>query len=359
MKTILSGTEQIIVLEQDAIPDGKTIKLSLIGENGNYIKNDAGSYLSDIVLTYNSSLQKYNTSIYISPEEPEQYIRLFFSSTDTQIDSNYFPEDAKLTFLPSANFAAEIEIVPVQYFIDYVLSKNTKVDKAYSIAITEFVKDKNGIRTYLKSAQDELEKDSEIYFTERTKTEKRDYNFDRFRMNLWQIQVFYPPINELVSVKLFYGNAEIMGISKELFQFDRDMGLLEFLPVPDGDSAGLYNMLMTNMSSMGLSVLMGGNLDRIPNFFQITYKSGIYTNTTDNIEKEGIRAAVARRAYLNIVHHIDPASRIASKSESLDGDSASISRNMQGLLKELRQNEKDYINNLRKKYGKNMNMVVI
>jgi hypothetical protein len=360
MKTILKGTEQTIALDQVGIPNGKTIKLTIIGENGQALKDASEVPLTNIPLSYNTSLQKYNTSaLNISPEEPEQYIRLFFSSSDTLIDGNYFPEDAKLNALPGSALSADVEIVPVQFFIDYVLSKNTKLDKAYISAVNEFVKDKNGIRTYLKAAQDDLEKKAELYFTERVKTEKRDNCFELFRRNMWQIQVYYPPINELVDVKIFYGNAEIAGIGKELFTFDKDMGLLEFLPVPGGESAGLYNMLMTNMNSIGLSVLMGGNLDRIPNFFQFSYKTGIFTPDADPIEKEGIRNAVSRRAYLSIVHHVDPGSRIASRTESLDGDSATISRNMQNVLKELKADEKEYVDSLRKKYGKTLNAVIV
>ena len=36
-------------------------------------------------------------------------------------------------------------------------------------------------------------------------------------MNLWQIQVYNPPINDLTSVKIKYGNTELMGIGVDLF----------------------------------------------------------------------------------------------------------------------------------------------
>lgn len=357
MKTIKKGVEQLIVLDQTGLGTGKHVYLTMIGENGTEIKNSSAVDIKDLPLTYNGTSSLYEVAVTVASDEPDQFVRLFFYATDASVENKYYPEDAKLEAVAGV-LTTQAEIVPVQFFIDYVLAKASRLDPAYEEAITAFSDDRTGLRSYLRSAQDTLEKDSELYFTERTFTENRDNYFDKFSMNLWQIQVYNPPINDLTSVKIKYGNVELIGLGVDLFTFDRMSGIIEFLPLPTGGTAGLYTLLLGSLSALGLNILTGGALERIPNFFNVTYKTGLFYSGADPIEVEGIRQAVCRRAFLSVVHHIDPAARIVSESESIDGVSGNISSGVAKVITELKQDEKEYLNGLRKKYGKNLNAVI-
>ncbi|MCK9209263.1 MAG: hypothetical protein M0P61_00365 [Ignavibacteriaceae bacterium] len=357
MKTIKKGISQLITLDQTLLGSGKHVYLTMIGEDGSVIKNSSAADIKDLSLSYNATSSLYEAAVTVASDEPEQYVRLFFYATDANVENKYYPEDAKLEAVAGI-ITTEAEIVPVQFFIDYVLASSSRLDPAYEAAITAFSEDRAGLRSYLKSAQDTLEKQCELYFTERTKTENRDNYFEKFSMNLWQIQVYNPPINDLTSVKIKYGNTELMGIGVDLFTFDRMTGIIEFLPLPTGGTAGLYTLLLGSLSALGLSVLTGGALERIPNFFEVTYKTGLVYAGADPFEVEGIRQAICRRAFLSLVHHVDPAARVVSESESIDGVASSISSGVAKVITELKQDEVSYLNGLRQKYGKNFNVVI-
>lgn len=357
MKKILIGVPTVIVLDQPSMGSGKHVYVTLISEQGIPLKDNNNLSLSEVPLTYDGTSQKYKTaSLTISILEKPQYIRLYFYSTDADISENYYPEDAQLVV---NSLAPEAEIVPVQYFIDYVLAANSKIDLDYVDAISSYTADKGGIKSFLKAAQGDLERDLEMYLTPRTLTEKRDNYFERFSMHLWQMQVFYPPIIELVDVKIMYGTAQIANIGKQYFTFDQNMGILEFLPLPGGDTSAIYTMLLNNISAMGISIMRGGTFERIPNMFEITYKSGLFHTDADSVEKESIRKAVARRAFLDISPHIDPRRRNASESESIDGVTTSKSFRIDKIIDELKADEQKFINSMQKKYGKGIDMVIV
>lgn len=356
MKTIKKGVSQLITLDQEGLGSGKFVYLTMVGADGVVLKDSTDADIKDLALSYNASLL-YEVAVTVKPGEPEQFIRLFFYATNADVDNKYYPEDAKLEAV-AGELTTTAEIVPVQFFIDYILASTSRLDPAYEEAITAYSNDRTGLRSFLKSAQDTLEKDCELYFSERTLTENRNNYFERFGMNLWQIQVYYPPINELTSVKIKYGNTELLGVGVDLFTFDRMMGIIEFLPLPSGGSAGLYTMLLGNLSALGLAVITGGLIDRIPNFFEVTYKTGLVYAGADPYEVEGIRQAICRRAFLSLVHHVDPAARVVSESESIDGVSSSISSGVAKVITELKQDETSYLNSLRQKYGKNFNVVI-
>ncbi|MHB8871785.1 MAG: hypothetical protein ACYC5G_05000 [Candidatus Doudnabacteria bacterium] len=357
MKKILIGVSTVIVLDQANIGTGKHIYVTLISEEGIPLKSSTDTSLSEIALTYDGTAQKYKTSaLIISTLEKPQYIRLYFYSTDADIAEIYYPEDAQLVV---NSLTPEAEIVPVQYFIDFVLAASSKLDLDYVDAINNYTADKGGIKSFLKSAQGDLERDLEMYLTPRTLVEKRDNYFERFSMHLWQIQVYYPPIIELVDIKIMYGTAQIANIGKQYFTFDKNTGILEFLPLPGGDTSAIYTLLLNNISAMGISIMRGGNFERIPNMFEVTYTSGLFHLAADPIEKESIRKAVARRAYLDLSPYIDPRQRNASESESIDGVSASKSFRMDKIVDALKADEQKFIQSFQKKYGKGVDMVIV
>ena len=357
MKKILIGIPKSIVLDQAAIGTGMHIFVNLIGEDGTPLKDASGNPLSEVPLIYNATTLLYETTaLTISSDANPQYIRLYFYSTDADIEDDYYPEDAQLLASPATPLA---EIVPVQYFIDFILASKTKLDLDYEEAITSYIQDKSGLKSFLAGAQGDLERECELYFTPRTLIEKRDNYFDRFTMNLWQIQLYYPPIIELVDIQIWYGNMQIANIGKEYFTFDNNTGILEFLPLPGGDTSAIYTLLINNISAMGISIMRGGNFERIPNMFVATYTSGLFRPDADPIEKESIRIAVAKKAYLSLINFIDPRKRNASESESIDGVQAAKTFKTDKIVEDLEKDLDKFIKSLQRKYGKGLDAVVV
>ncbi len=359
---------QVIQLPQTGLAQGKSVKLSIVDEDGNPVKDNNNVDITDISLTFDTTLSLYSASLIISASEPDGYIRLYFYSTDgTDISSDYYPLDARLE---NVNITPIAEIVPFQYMVDYFLATGSKGDPEFTAAINSYISDKDSLRRALMSAQNDLEIALEMFIAERTWVENRDNYFERFQANLWQVQASYVPINELVSVNIYYGTTPIANIGKELFTFDRIQGLIEFLPLPGGDSASLYTMLIQNISGMGLAIINGGWLDRIPNMFNFTYKTGLIykqvdsngniTSQTDPIEKEGIRQALCRRALINLSNMgIDPAGRKTGEGESIDGASNNVSYSMDPYVKRLKAEEDAWVIKMQRKYAKNVIGVVV
>lgn len=356
MKKILIGTAQTIVLDQENIPEGKDVLLSIVGEDGEHLTNSSNAEIKNLPLNYNSENSKYQTTVIINSSTVPQYIRLYFSSLNYTIESNYYPQDAKLEN-NQQSFTAEI--VPVSYFEEFFMSLESRIDPIYQAAFTSYLGNKETVRTALNAAVFDLEAMMEIGIAEQEEFEQRDNYFDKFNMHLWQIQLSKPPVNELVEVVIKFGENIVTTDLKKHFIVDRMTGIIEFLPLPASGTDDLYSILLQNVSGMGMSVLYGGIFDRIPNMFQVKYKTGIFTSTANPREKESIRRAICRRAFMDISKIIDPTTKAASESESIDGVSSSTSYKSLEIFKELKEDENQFIETMRKKYSKNIDMVVI
>ncbi len=356
MKRIKIGIPQTITLNQANLPANKQIYLSVYGENGGLLLNHTNQELEDISLIHNATTGLYETNITINQNTPNQYIRLLFSSNEINIEDVYAPEDAYIY----SNKISKQQIVPSQYFIDYVLNLGNNTDPLYKETITTYINsNRSGLRSYLESAQSNLEMQSNLYFQETILTEKKDNNYEQFNFHFWQFAVNYPPINSIERVKLKFGDMELADISPSLFKYDRITGLVEFLPVPTGNTAHLYNLLLSNLSMFGVGVINGGVYGRIPNMFEYTYKTGIIYEGSDDNEKENIRIAICRRAFIDLLNYIDNSGKINSISESIDGVSKSISYSTSDLIRRLKEDENNFINMLQKRYGKGVDMVVV
>jgi hypothetical protein len=356
MKTLIKGIAQVIALDQ-VFPTGKTVKLSIVGENGNFLKDSAGAEIKDISLTYTAP--SYQTSLILSQDEPEQPIRLFFYSTDTQISDDYYPQSALLKAAAGNLDNIGIEVVSPDYFINYMLAASSKLDIAYQNAVTQYIKDKNGIRSFITAAQNTLENELDMFITIRNGiVETKDNYFEQFNIHLWQFQVKRPPIVDITAFKLQFAGTLIVDVPKELITINKDFGIVEFLPHPAG-SAGLYNILLSNAGAIGISLFGGSIYNRVPEMFQLTYSAGLFGPDSDPIEKEGLRQAVARRAYIDLINYIDPRIREQSASESIDGASSSKGGNVDKLIDRLIKEEDKYVLKLQRKYGSNTAMVVM
>lgn len=359
--SIYAGTQTRVILGQGGLPAGIDIRLTIIGENGNVIK-DANNLPIE-----NKKLNEFEEGIYycditIHQDTPEQYLRLYFKSNDVNILKQYSPQDVKL-FGNDVLSVARPEIVPLSFFLDYIMNYNNNLDPLYRNAIKSYVdNNREVVRNYLLSAEGDLELKTKLYFTERTIVdEKRDYFFDRYNIHLWQFQVAYPPINELVEFKIQFSQQKLATIDKRLLVFDRVEGIIEFLPMPTGDSAGIYSLVFNNLSVTGTSLtfLSGLNLARIPALFRVTYKTGLIYEGCDIREKEAIRMAICNRALMKILPKIDPALRTSNYSEGIDGVSASRSYLVRDILRDYQEQENEFVHNLRMKYGRNIDMVIV
>lgn len=361
-ENIVKGIPIKFILGQGNLPNGLTIKLTIIGENGKPIKDSSNNEIKDVTLTqYNSTefTGVYYQDITIHADTPDQYIRLYYTCSQYNILNTYQPQDAKLV----GSSLKDAEVVPVQYFIDYILAPEINIDPLYRKAIGDYVKrNREGVRKYLQGAESQLERATRLYFAERTITdEKKDYFFDQFNIHLWQFEVAYPPINELVDFKIVYGQKEIAKIDTKFFVFDRVQGLIEFLPSPTGDSAGIYSMVLGGVAMGGSPFLFltSNNLSRIPALFRATYKTGLIYDGCDVKEKESIRMAICNRALINMLPKIDPALRSGSYSEGADGVSSNRNYMVRDILKGYEEQEKEFIEDLRTKYGRNLDVVVV
>lgn len=358
MKTVKKAVQQKIVLDEKIISPDRNIFLTIAGEDGNIIRDGTGELIEERPLSYDSELQKYGTVLIISPDLPLQYLRFYFSSPDHEIPEEYAPEDYRL--IEGTTGAQGQEIVPLGYFIDYFLSVNTKADPLYKSSVENFIRaNRTGVKSYISGAVNELETKTKLYFAERTVTESKDFYFDRFTAHLWQQAVNYPPVNEIVSFKLKYGSAEFIDISTTLLIHDRMMGTIEFLPVPGGDGSGLYSLLLGKLSGYAVSLLSHSTLERIPALFRITYKTGLFFSGQEEQEKEAVRQAVCRRALMKILPTIDPSVRMPSWSEGIDGVSTSWSYANDRMFQMFRDQEEEFCFNLKMKYGRNIDAIII
>jgi len=352
MKEIRRNIAETIILDQD-LPAAKDIQLNIFSEGGKPV-------LNNIALTYNSTTKKYGTTVTIPGTVEPQYLRFYFSSSniDVRIEQKYNPEDYILK--DTAIASAATEIVPVQFFLDYVVSSSSKLEEGFEDTVRNYAENnRDGLRSMIITAQAELERACRLYFTERTISESKDYYFDAFAMNLWQVVVNNSPINSLEKFEIIYGQSPIADLNTQLFVWERMMGIIEFLPVPGGDSAGMYSLLMNNLSGMALSIFSNSNIERIPNMFRITYKTGLIYEGCDKIEKEDIRQAVSRRALIKLLPILDPSVRQRSRSEGIDGVSSNRSYGTSDLIKTMKEEELVYIHDLRMKYGRNIDMVIV
>ncbi|MCA0388480.1 MAG: hypothetical protein LCH52_08295 [Bacteroidetes bacterium] len=355
MKQIYKSIPQTISINESSLGTSKTIKITIIGEDGKFILDHLSNPIKDIILNEYAGI--YSKEITFHQNTPEQYIRVYFQSNDTIILPKYHPEDYSLIDLPG--LAQTSELVPVGYFLDFVLASGSKLDIALTKGIQAYLSENRaGITSILKAAESELEQKTKLYFSERTLIEKKDYFFDKFTSHLWQFVVQYPPIVELVDFSLKIADHPIIEVPKELFVFNPLEGVIEFLPVPTGATTGLYSMLLQNFGAFGMSIMYGG-IERIPCFFHATYKTGIFNALTDKSEKEMIRQLVSRRALVKLLPVIDPGFRQTSRTEGIDGVSSSRSYAGDRFLNIFQQQEEETCKYLMQKYGKNFELIIL
>ncbi|GAB1348363.1 hypothetical protein MASR1M107_05750 [Ignavibacteriales bacterium] len=231
MKQIYKSIPQTISINESSLGTSKTIKITVLGEDGKIIIDHLSNQIKDVILGENAGV--YSKEIIFHENTPEQYIRIYFISNDARIPPKYLPEDYSLIEPPGLDQTPEL--VPTGYFLDFVLATGSKLDNALTKGIQAYLSDNQaGIKSILKTAEAELEQKTKLYFSERILVEKKDYFFDRFTSHLWQFVVQYPPVNELIDFSLKIADHPIIEVPKDLFVFNPVEGVIEFLPVPTG-----------------------------------------------------------------------------------------------------------------------------
>lgn len=309
-------------------------------------------------IVYNESTAKLECEYALADTMQAQYLRFILSSGLFTLYPEYREQDYKLILSGCSHI--EAELVPVSYFADFYLSTDTKNDIAYKEAVEGYIKNnRDAVKNTLQSATAKLETKTKLYFLERTVKESKDYNFDRYTVHLWQFQTQYAPITRLEQFEIKFANNKVASVHPSLFVVEKLMGMIEFVPLPNGDSAGLYSLLMNDVSGMAVSVLSSQVLDRIPSMFNVTYRTGVIHAGSDHNEKEMIRQAVCKRALMDLLPIIDPSVRQPSKTEAIDGVSSSRSYGNDNLFKLFKEQEDEFCLQLMKKYARNIDMVVV
>jgi hypothetical protein len=135
------------------------------------------------------------------------------------------------------------------------------------------------------------------------------------------------------------------------------MGTLEFLPT--AIQGNLFTALINGVSGLGISIMNSGSFNRIPFLFRIKYTYGLNFPTLPDAEKEAIRQAIGCHTLIKILPILDPSVRVTSGSKSIDGVSKSQNSGMAALLKTYEEQEKIFVNNIKRKYALHFDMGVV
>lgn len=347
--------------------------LSIFGEDGQPLKTLSGDSLFAITnyappttpaINWDSVNQKHYVEFQFNASTREQYARAYWLVTTpdnvtVNIDG-YTPEDIRL--VPTAVQSPSPELVPLTYFIEGYLAVESKLDARYKAAVEAYInQDRNNLREILKAAVGNLQDKTEIYFTPTKAVIERDMYSQDFRTEWWLQQTDYVPIISVDKYELIYGTNPPLNVTSDIaafMKFEPNMGTIEFVPTAIGGS--LWTALISNLSGLGLASYVQGGFPRVPLLFHIEYTHGLDFFNLSEAEKAKIRNAICRNALITILPMIDPYFRVSSRSISIDGASKSYSAGqLLQILKDLREDEQKFVDSLRRKYARNVPMVVV
>lgn len=332
--------------------DDYTVQLTVIDELGALVTDENDVNLENKTCLWDLSNKCYYFEITFHTDTNAGFVRVIWNVIDE--DSRQVAlqdKNSPLTIRLAKETSHDIEIVPVQWFLDDFLDKIDFGD--YPI---------QNIRDRLKQAQADLEQfDVQTFFTPRTITdETHDYYYDRFSRTFWQMQMFHFPVIELTEMKLKYGDTDVTTIDNEFVLVEHEMGTIEILPSHAGH---FYTLIAAGLAGLAHNTLAGW--DRVPLFFHYTYKAGLdWENLADN-DKWAIRNAIAKKAAIELLPKIDSRMGISSESNSVDGASQSVSYTSSAMYGQYSAQIEQYIKDLdvwvdrfRRRYGKNLAMSI-
>ncbi len=364
MKAWTIGKPCNLTLDSALVDSTMQVAVTIVGEDGTVASDSSLAPIESRAAVYSDSLQKFALSVTIDPATPPQFLRVMWVATDNAgnqvtIEPSYATEDYRLMPQPgTATVGAEI--VPVSWFVDSFIAPDQKRDKAFKDAVTAYVNaNYETVREELNAALGRIEFkiNTKLFATE--DTSDRDWYFEDFRSNFWMIQTNFRPITKVNSYKLAYGAADY-SLSDELskqIMVDKSMGTLEF--VPTSLSGNLLTALLQGLTGLGISMLQDGGFARVPLLFRVSYQYGLDFPNLPTPEKSALRFGVARNALIELLPRIDSSMRLPSESKSVDGVSKSRSGGVQKILDDYRKDEKDWVEDVKKRYNLAVNIVVV
>jgi len=331
--------------------DDYTVTLSVVDETGT-VAVDAEIVPASLVnkaCTWDATLLKYYFEITFATATVPGFFRLFWlvitTATGRPVSLQEQNEPQTVRVIKYSTFAREL--VPVQWFLDHYL---------YKVDISDYPLEE--IRESLKIAQGDLEMHKcNTFFSPTTITDEvHDYYYERFSSSFWIQQLHHTPLISITSFTIKYGDTEIATLENDYVEIDKDLGTVEIMPTQGGY---FYTLLSTGLSGMAFNTLAGWS--RIPLFFHITYQAGLNWDSLGEAEKMSIRHAIGMQAAINLLPKLDSRMGLSSESRGVDGTTESFSYTSSAMYGQnsaaIEQYQKDlevWVENFRRKYGKNI-----
>ena len=362
----LQGTNRIYLEDANAAVADLTVTASIYGEDGAVALDDQGAEIKNKAATFDEVEDKnqYYIDVKFSPNTRPGYYRIFWSvvnedEVNVPIDQSNTPQDVRLITVGDIN-GVQAEIMPVSVFLSQYIAADAKLDDDYKEAVESYVKsDRDSMRNTLLASQGEIENRIKMRLFKYKDTIQRDYYLQDFKTEFWLQQVDCRPLISVDSFKLVYGSqqAELIPNIADQLVINKKMGTIEFLPT--AMSGSLYSILIGAMNGLGLTIMQGGIYSRVPQLFRIEYTHGLDFPTLDDVKKEAIRKAIGRNALIQILPIIDAKVRLKSQSLSMDGVSSSESSGIDQLLKDMREDEAKWAEEMKREYGIGFEITVV
>ena len=371
MKKLYLKTDNIYILDSSiaSIADYK-LQLSLVGEDGTVLKDNAGK---DLVLSsfddaqaieFDTDLKKWKVTIRFADTTVKQYARAYWVVTDSSDNPisipSYYPEELSVELSPSdITTTYSPMVVPASYFIDTFLADYPSISEDLIETIKE-INERNPdiFRNELLASQDILEEEIRTKFFKTQFELDRDMYDEDFRQSHWIQQPDYKPIVSCDSFYLVYGNNAIL-LSNDIaesIKVDKNLGFFEWMPLVT--STTLFTMIISTLSGLAISSYASDYASRIPGLFRIKYTAGMDFPNLPPQKKERIRRLVSRNCFCQIMPRFDSLMREANISQSIDGASLSTTSGIPKIIEQFQKDEARDINMFMKEIGTNISFAI-
>jgi len=371
MKKLYLDTDNIYALDSDDVNNNTFhVRLSLVGEDGNVLTDNEGNDLilsslgTNPELTFDTELNQFKGTIHLADDTIKQYARAFWVVTDANnlpvILAEYYPEEISIENDPtSATQTYKQMLVPKSYFIDTFLGNYPSFSKTIVSILAEIEKrNPDTLVNMLLASQGELEKQIRTRFFKMQFHLDKDMYDEDFRQSHWIQQPNVKPLISCDSFTLVYGNNTIL-LSNDIadsIKVDKDLGFFEWMPLVT--STTLFTMIISTLSGLAITSYASDYASRIPGLFRIIYTAGLDFPNLPDPDKESIRKAICRNSFITLKPLIDPIMRERSISKSIDGASKSISGGLDIIIKQFKEDEKEWISLMQKEIGTTISFAV-
>ena len=371
MKKLYLNTDNIFALDSDDVDDDTfNVQLSLVGEDGIVLKDNTDKDLilsstgTSPALTFDTDLNQFVGTIHLAAGTIRQYARAFWVVTDANdlpiALASYYPEEISIENNPSdATQTYRQMLVPKAYFLDTFLGNYPSFSQTIVNILAEIeARNPNTLSNMLLASQGELEKQIRTRFFKTQFHLDKDMYDEDFRQSHWLQQPNIKPLISCDSFLLVYGNNAIV-LSNDIadsIKVDKDLGCFEWMPLVT--STTLFTMIISTLSGLAITAYASDYASRIPGLFRIIYTAGMDFPNLSDPDKESIRKAICRNSFITLKPLIDPIMRERSISKSIDGASKSSSGGMDIIIKQFKEDEKEWISLMQKELGTTISFAV-